>query len=198
MLDWKRNMTLVLLLLAIPVAAVAGEVKTDVSYPQSAITVAAAQGDIALWVEDARVDQSFGRAVDGESLMPASDTATSLYAYMVSSLKAAGYHVIPYSNELACGLLVHIRTITYTGSRAAVKSKVTVSAVLDAKMNGSNTTRTYRTAVEDQFAFSPSPADNASMIGSALASAAAAVLADITLPDQPEPSVQQGDLAPAR
>jgi len=190
MLVWKRSMLLLWLLLLMPVAVAAGEVKTDVRYPPGSMAVAAAQGDIALWVEDARVDQSFGLAVDGEALMPASDSAASLHAHMASLLKAAGYHVVPYSSGFAGGLLVHIRAITYTASRAMVKSKVTVSVVLDAKMNGSDTIRTYRTAVEDQVAFSPSPDDNASIIGTALASAADAVLADIALPEPAEAAVQ--------
>ncbi len=182
MLTWKRN-TMLVLMLSMPVFAQAGEIKTDVVYPKSAIAVAAGKGNVALWIEDTRENKAFGRAVDGEYLVPGSDLAASLYAYMVTALKAAGYQVVPYSSELANGMLIHIQSITYTASREMIKSKVEVAVAIESKMNSSRVSRTYRAAVEDQFALSPSGRDNGGMIGNALAAAATAALADFMLPE---------------
>ncbi|OIO67603.1 MAG: hypothetical protein AUJ57_10945 [Zetaproteobacteria bacterium CG1_02_53_45] len=178
-------MMVILMLLCMPVLAQAGEIRTDIIYPKNATAVAAGKGNVALWVEDTRENKVFGRAVDGEYIVPGSDLAASLYAYMVTSLKAAGYQVVPYGSELANGMLVRIRSIAYTASREMIKSKVEVKVVLDAKMNSSSTTRTYQAAVEDQFVLSPSVADNGSMIGNGLATAAASILADIAVSPQP-------------
>ncbi|PJA32418.1 MAG: hypothetical protein CO187_04055 [Zetaproteobacteria bacterium CG_4_9_14_3_um_filter_53_7] len=181
---FRKSLFITCLLMLLPAVALAGEIKTDVIYPKSATAVAAGKGNVALWIEDTRENKVFGRAVDGEYLVPGSDLAASLYAYMVSSLKEAGYQVVPYSSELANGMLIHIQSITYTATREMIKSKVEVSVALEAKMNSSRVTRTYRAAVEDQFALSPSAADNGSMIGNGLATAAASILADIAVSPQ--------------
>jgi len=181
-------MLLIWVLMCMPLLVYAGDIKTEITYPKEVLAVAAGHGVVALWVEDVRAHHALGRAVDGETLIPASDIGMSLYACMASALKAAGYQVVPYSSEFANGLMIHIRAITYTGSRAMIKSRVEVKVLLDAKMNNSDTTRTYQTSVEDQFALSPSQADNGKIIGDALAAAAAAVLADLVLSNPPEPA----------
>ena len=186
MLTLKRYIMVVLL--CMPAFAYAGEIKTDIIYPKQAVGVAAGEGEVGLWVEDVRVDKSFGRAVDGEYLVPASDVAASLYAHMVSSLKAAGYQVIPYNSDMTNGMLVRIQSIEYSASREMIKSKVGVSVALESKMNSSSSsTRTYRAVVEDQFALSPSAEENAKTIGLGLATAAASVLADLKLSDSAQP-----------
>ncbi|GAV19613.1 hypothetical protein MMIC_P0561 [Mariprofundus micogutta] len=181
MLNVKRTMMIMLLSLMIPALACAGEIKTEVIYPKDAIPVVGGQSELALWVEDGRKETVFGRAVDGEYLVSASDVAASLYAHMTSSLKAAGYQVVPFNPDHANGMLVRIQSITYSSEREMFKSKVGVKVALEVKMNSSDVTRTYRAAVEQQFALSPSPEENGSTIGNGLSTAAAAALADLKL-----------------
>ncbi|ATX80690.1 putative lipoprotein [Mariprofundus aestuarium] len=183
MLKVKRNMMLMLMSLAMPLGVHAGEISTDVIYPKESAAIATGSGEVALWVEDARKSKLFGRAVDGEYLVPASDVAASLYAHMVTSLKAAGYQLVPYSAEIANGMLVRIQSIEYTATREMIKSTVAAKVVLESKMNHSTTTHSYRAAVEDQFALSPSSKENGETIGLALATAASSLLADFKLSD---------------
>jgi len=156
----------------------AQEVAVDIGYPKNEIVLDAGKGEIALWVEDARANKLLGQTADGEALVPASDIATSFYAYMASSLKQAGYTVVPYSSEIATGLLIRIQSIHYRISKEMFRSKVTVTAVIESKRNASNVTKTYQATVEDQFALKASASDNGAMIGKALATAAQACLSD--------------------
>jgi len=156
----------------------AQEVAVDIAYPKNAIVLEAGKGEVALWVEDARANKLLGQTVNGEALVPASDIATSFYAYMASSLKQAGYTVVPYSSEIATGLLVRVQSIHYRSSKEMLSSKVAVTAIIESKRNASNVTKTYQATVEDQFALKPSASDNRTMIGKALATAAQACLSD--------------------
>jgi len=183
MLEVKRNMMLMLMSLAMPLVAHAAEISTNVIYPKEPAAIAAGSGEVALWVEDARKNKLFGRAVDGEYLVPASDVAASLYAHMVTNLKAAGYQVVPYNSDITNGILVRIQSIEYSASREMIKSKVGVKVALESKMNSSSGTRTYRAVVEDQFALSASAEENGKTIGLGLATAAASVLADLKQAD---------------
>ena len=183
MLKVKRNIMLMLMSLAMPLVAHAGEISTDVIYPKESSAVVAGSGEVALWVEDARKSKLFGRAVDGEYLVPASDVAASLYAHMVTSLKTAGYQMVPYNSDIPNGMLVRIQSIEYTATREMIKSNVAAKVVLESKMNHSTTTRSYRAVVEDQFALSPSTEENGETIGLVLATAATSVLADLKLAD---------------
>ncbi|TLS68670.1 hypothetical protein FEF65_02920 [Mariprofundus erugo] len=147
----------------------------------TAIAMKAGEGaNTALSIEDARTTTSAGQTVDGNVLVTPTDITASLYDYMTRALTTAGYHVIPYTPQLASGVVIHIRAIEYSSSRHMLKSKVEVRVVLDAKENSSDTTRTYRIEVEDQFAFSPSSEDNSQMLGNGLAAAATAVLGDFS------------------
>jgi len=156
----------------------AQEAAVDVSYPKNEIVLETGKGEVALWVEDARANKLLGQTASEEALIPASDIATSFYAYMASSLKQAGYTVVPYSNEIAAGLLVRIRSIHYRSSKEMFRSKVEVTAVIESKRNASNVTKTYQATVEDQFALKASASDNGAMIGKALATVAQACLSD--------------------
>lgn len=168
------------LLLLLPATIVEAESTTSViTYPKEAIAIRDGSGiTTALSIEDMRAVSTAGQTVDGITLVTPGDITASLYNYMAHALTAAGYHVTPYNPQLATGVVIHIRSIDYSSSRRMLKSKVEVKVTLDAMANGSDTTRTYRIAVEDQFAFSPSAEDNSAMLGNGLAAAAAAVLGD--------------------
>jgi len=175
-----KQLTCMFMLLVAPAIGIAGEVSVDITYPSSSMTLEESSGEVAVWVEDARKSRVLGKSVDEEALVASSDIASSLYAYMVSALKQAGYTVVPYSPELAGGLLIHIRTIRYSSSKDMVKSKVRVGVSIEAKANNSTATKTYKAAVEDEFAWKPSNEKSGMMVGSALATAANAALSDMT------------------
>ncbi|NWF35934.1 YajG family lipoprotein [Mariprofundus sp. KV] len=190
---YMKSAAIVIMLLAVPAAVSAGEIKTEIFYPSAITAIAESAGEIGLWVEDGRAEKVLGRAVDGEYLVPASDIATSLYAHMASSLKEGGYRVVPYSSEMANGLLIRIHAINYAATREMIKSKVEVKVALEAKMNVSTISRTYRASVEEQFALSPSGKENGTIIGSALTTAAASVLADIQLTNATQPEGENAE-----
>ncbi|ATX81955.1 putative lipoprotein [Mariprofundus ferrinatatus] len=175
----KKQIMLMLVMLVVPCFAHADEISLDITYPKSGSMIEHGSGEVAIWVEDAREGKVFGKSVDGVALVASSDVASSLYAYMVSSLKQAGYTVVPYSAELVGGLLIQIRTVRYHSVKEMVKSNVKVGVALEAKANNSNATRTYKAAVEDEFAWKPSDEKSGEMIGRALATAADAALSDL-------------------
>jgi len=154
------------------------DITVDINFLKSSVTLEQASGDVALWVEDVRQDKILGKAISGESLVPATDIATSLYAYLAASLKKAGYTLVPYSPESTSGLLIRILSIDYIASRAMLKSTVNVTVVIESKRNDSDVTKTYKASAEDQFALNPSASDNGNMIGKAIAIAASACLSD--------------------
>ena len=132
-----KRVLLVLLLAccwAMPVHA--GEAMVELRLPTDITMLANGIGhDVALWVDDDRLDKTMGRNLDGDVLIFRQQPVSELMSAFASVLTKAAFRVTPYTAKAPLTLLVSVQSISYTAEKTFFTSTSHITVALKATVS---------------------------------------------------------------
>jgi len=113
--------------------AAAAEVKVDLHIPDVDIEGLLGNDNVvALWVESVRKDGRIGKDLEGANVMLNQDAAASVMAAVSTSLRMAGFQLVPYRADAPLALMITLKSLDYSSEKSMVSSKARVSASMHA------------------------------------------------------------------
>jgi len=116
--------------------AAAAEVKVDLHIPDVDIEGLLGNDNVvALWVETARKDGRIGKDLEGASVVLNQDAAASVMAAVSTTLRMAGFQLVPYRADAPLALMITLKSLNYSSEKSMVSSKARVSASMHATVS---------------------------------------------------------------
>jgi len=116
--------------------AAAEEVKVDLHIPD--VDIEGLTGNnhvVALWVESARKDGRIGKDLEGADVVLNQDAAASVMAAVSTTLRMAGFQLVPYRADAPLALMISLDSLNYSSEKHMVSSKARASASMHATVS---------------------------------------------------------------
>jgi len=165
--------------------AAAAEVKVDLHLPD--VDIEGFLGDnqtVALWVKAAGKEGRIGKDLEGASVVLNQDAAASVMAAVSTTLRMAGFQLVPYRADAPLALMISLDSLNYSSEKNMVSSKVRASASMHAtvsRMGKKVAEKTLGASGEYVVAWRPSTDKIGEVVSETLADNVRAVLEDLEI-----------------